>query len=473
MTPGSTHTSFFAEVNRYFDAAARHSSLPPDVLEQVKACNAVYRIRFPVREDAGGIRVVEAYRAEHSHHRLPTKGGIRYSPQVTQDEVMALAALMTYKCAIVDVPFGGAKGGVRVDPHECSPAFLERLTRRYTHELIRKRFIGPDVDVPAPDVGTGEREMAWICDTYQSQGTETLNALACVTGKSISMHGIPGRAEATGLGVAMALEQFFAVPEDAKGCGLTPGLAGKRVVVHGLGKVGLHAARAVAARGAIVVGVSVRDGAIYRSKGLDPDAVLEHRREAGTILGYPGAVDLPSPAAALEQSCDILIPAALEHEITAANAERVQARLVAEGANGPIDVQGDAVLRAAGRAVLPDLYANAGGVVVSYFEWVKNLSHISFERMTRRYHQLANDRLLGVLQGLASRPVASEDADSLCRPPNEIDFVRTALENTLAISYQRIRETKQRRDLPDLRTAAYLYALEGVGKAYLDAGIFP
>ena len=299
MTGADAGTGFFAEVNRCVDAAARHSSLPPDLLEQVKTCNAVYRMRFPVREDSGRIRVVEAYRAEHSHHRLPTKGGIRYSPQVTQDEVMALAALMTYKCAIVDVPFGGAKGGVRVDPRRCSPAFLERLTRRYTHELIRKRFIGPDVDVPAPDVGTGEREMGWIVDTYQSQGPETLNALACVTGKSIAMHGIPGRAEATGLGVALALEQFLGVPGDAKRCGLAPGLAGKRVVVHGLGKVGLHAARAVAARGAIVVGVSVSDGAIYRGDGLDPDAVLEQRRERGTILGHPGAVDLPSAAAAL------------------------------------------------------------------------------------------------------------------------------------------------------------------------------
>ena len=466
-------SSFLDEVNRSFDAAARHSALPPDVLAQVKACNAVYRLRFPVREDTGGIRVVEAYRAEHSHHRLPTKGGIRYSAQVTQDEVMALAALMTYKCSLVNVPFGGAKGGVCVDPHECSPAFLERVTRRYTSELIRKRFIGPDVDVPAPDMGTGEREMAWICDTYASQGPDTLNALACVTGKPVSMHGIPGRTEATGLGVAMALEQFLDVAEDAKQCGLSPGLAGKRVVVHGLGKVGLHAARAVIARGAIVVGVSVRDGAIYRGDGLDPDAVLAHRRETGAIRGFPGAVDLPAAAAALEQSCDILIPAALEQEITAGNADRVQARVVAEGANGPVDVQGDAVLRAAGRTVLPDIYANAGGVVVSYFEWVKNLSHISFERMTRRYQQLANRELLELLQRLSGRTLDPADADALSRSPDEIDFVRTALENTLAISYQQIRELWRRRDLPDLRTAAYLHAIDRVGQAYLDAGIFP
>ncbi len=460
-------------VSRQFDRAASRLKLPAGLLQQIKACNNVYFTQFPVKFGKNNYRMFHAWRAEHSHHKKPLKGGIRFSRLVSQDEVMALAALMTYKCALVDVPFGGAKGGVRIDPHLCSPAFLERLTRRYTHELVRKRFIGPDVDVPAPDVGTGEREMAWICDTYASEGPDTLNALACVTGKPISMHGIPGRAEATGLGVAMAIEQFLAVPEDARRCGLEPGLAGKRVVVHGLGKVGLHAARAVAARGAIVVGVSVRDGAIYRGDGLDPDAVLDHRREAGTILGYPGAVDLPSASAALEQSCDILIPAALEHEITAANAARVQARLVAEGANGPVDAQGDAVLQAAGRAVLPDLYANAGGVVVSYFEWVKNLSHISFERMTRRYQQLANDRLLGILQRLAGRPVDPDDAHAVGRPPDEIDFVRTALENTLAISYERLRETWRRHELPDLRTAAYLRAIDAVGQAYLDAGIFP
>lgn len=472
MSAAQQSYSFSADVSRYVAQAARHSSLPVGVLDQVKACSAVYRMRFPVKED-GGIRVIEAFRAEHSHHRLPTKGGVRYSIDVSQDEVIALAGLMTYKCAVVNVPFGGAKGGVRIDPKRESVEFLERVTRRYASELIRKRFIGPDVDVPAPDVGTSEREMSWICDTYKTHGPDTLNALASVTGKPISMHGIPGRTEATGLGVVLAAEQFLAVPEDLKALGLDPGLAGKRVVVHGLGKVGRSAARALSERGAVVVGVSVSDGAIYSRDGLDVEAVLAHRAETGSLLGFPGARDLPAPAAVLEQDCDILMPAALEHEITRENAARIQARLIVEGANGPVDPEADAALRGAGKVLIPDIYANAGGVVVSYFEWVKNLSHISFERMTRRYQQMANDRLVGVLQNLTDRTPSSDEVQLLCQPPDEIDFVRTALENTLATSYERLRESWKRQGLEDLRTAAYLVALESVGRAYTDAGVFP
>ncbi len=473
---------FFEDVNRHFDRAAQHTSVDTGVLAQVRACNAVYRMEFPVYDDDGKLEIVQAYRAEHSHHRLPTKGGIRYSLDVSQDEVMGLAALMTYKCALVDVPFGGAKGGVCVDPRKRNAAFLERVTRRYTSELIEKRFIGPDVDVPAPDVGTGEREMGWIYDTYKSFGQDRLNALACVTGKSISMHGLPGRVQATGLGVVMALEQFLAVPEDVKALGLTPGLAGKRVIVHGLGKVGLHAARSASERGAIVVGVSVSDGAIYSADGLDPDAALARRRETGSLDGTPGATYLADPAALLEQECDILVPAALEGQIVPANAPRIRAKIIAEGANGPVEAEADVLLREAGKVVIPDIFANAGGVVVSYFEWVKNLSHISFERMTRRYQQMANERLLAVLQKLSAlRPEATGSAEGLSseglawlsRSPDEIDFVTSALENTLARSYEQIHRCWRERQLPDLRTAAWVLAVERVGSAYAELGIFP
>jgi glutamate dehydrogenase (NAD(P)+) len=430
-------------------------------------------MRFPVVRDDGQVTVVEAYRAEHSHHRLPTKGGIRYSDNVSQQEVMALAALMTYKCAVVNVPFGGAKGGVRVDPKEQSPAFLERLTRRYAHELIRKRFIGPEVDVPAPDLGTGEREMAWICDTYRSRGEDSLNALACVTGKPISLHGIPGRLEATGVGVAMALEQCLSVAEDVRTLGMDLGLANKRVVIQGLGKVGSHAARAVVERGGIVVAASERGGAVYRRDGLDVDELLEHRRESGGLLGFPGAEDLVSADAALELDCDILIPAAIEHVITRENAPRIRARVIVEAANGPVDADADAILREAGKMVVPDIYANAGGVVVSYFEWVKNLSHISYERMTRRYQQMANDRLLHILQHVTKHDLSPEDRELLCHAPDEIDFVRTALENTMTRSYHKIWEQWKRRSLPDLRRSAYLIAVENVGSAYIQNGIYP
>lgn len=464
---------FFADVNRHFLRAARHSKLSDDLLGQLRSCNGVYRMRFPVRRDDGGVQVVEAYRAEHSHHRLPTKGGLRYNPRVNQDEVTALAALMTYKCAVVNVPFGGAKGGVRIDPRRSSPGFLERVTRRLTHELLRKRFIGPDVDVPAPDMGTGEREMAWIADTYKSQAPDSLNALACVTGKPLSMHGIPGRTEATGLGVVLALEQFLALPEDVGPLGLSCGLAGKRVVLQGLGKVGLHAARALGERGAVVVGVSVSDGAISAPDGLDVGAVLKHREEQGSILGFLGATDMPTPEAVLELDCDILIPAANEHQITGENAGRIRAAVVAEAANGPTDAEGDAVLRERGKVVIPDIYANAGGVVVSYFEWVKNLSHISFERITRRYQAMANRRLVDVFEPRLGRTLSEDEVDAICAAPDEVDFVRTALENTFSIAYEQLHVLRTARDLPDLRTAAFLLAIERVGAAYREAGIYP
>jgi len=465
--------SFFDDVNHYFDAACRHTDVPQDIIEQIRAVNAVYRMRFPVRHDDGKVLVVEAYRAEHSHHRLPTKGGIRYALDVSQDEVMALSALMTYKCAVVDVPFGGAKGGVVIDPRAASATFLERVTRRYASELIRKRFIGPDVDVPAPDVGTGEREMGWIYDTYKTQGQDTLNALACVTGKALSLHGVSGRREATGLGAVLALELFLAEPEDVKPLGLQTGIAGKRIIISGLGKVGLHAARAAIDRDAIIVGVSVSDGALYDEGGLDVEAVLLHRSETGSLRGFPGARYLAEPDLVLEEACDVLIPCALEHQITAENAARLQAKVIVEGANGPVDPQADGILRETGVAILPDIFANAGGVVVSYFEWIKNLSHISFERMTRRYQQIANNRLIDIVSRLTGKTVPPDDTALLLQAPTEIDFVRTALENTMAISYGKIRDPWKQRSLPDLRTSAYLMAIETVANAYMLDGIYP
>jgi glutamate dehydrogenase (NAD(P)+) len=465
--------SFFDDVNHYFDSACRYTDVAPDVLSQIRACNAVYRVRFPVRRDDGEIVVIEGYRAEHSHHRLPTKGGIRYALDVSQNEVMALSALMTYKCAVVDVPFGGAKGGVCIDPRTESATFLERVTRRYTSELIRKRFIGPDVDVPAPDVGTGEREMGWIYDTYKVSGPDTLNALACVTGKATTVHGIAGRREATGLGAIIALEHFLAEAEDVKPLGLETGLAGKRIIVPGLGKVGLHAALAAIDRDAIIVGISVSDGALYDEGGLDVEALLLHRSETGSLRGFPDAKFLADPDAILEEPCDVLIPSALEHQITAANAPRLQAKIIVEAANGPVDPEADAILREAGSVVLPDIYANAGGVVVSYFEWIKNLSHVSFERMTRRYQQIANNRLVNVIMRLTGKTLPPEEAALLLQAPNEIDFVRTALENTMAISFEKIRAPWKQKGLPDLRTSAYLMSIESVANAYALDGIFP
>ena len=305
--------SFFDDVNHYFALASRYSDVSEDILWQIRACNAVYRIRFPVRRDDGEVVVIEGYRAEHSHHRLPTKGGIRYALDVTQDEVMALAALMTYKCAIVDVPFGGAKGAVQIDPKNYTPAQLERITRRYAYELTKKNFIGPGVDVPAPDYGTGPAEMAWIVDTYKSMSNGEQNPEACVTGKPIEQEGIRGRLDATGRGVYYGVREACDSAEEMAALGLEPGLAGKRVVVQGLGNVGYHAARHLADGGAVLVGLAEYEGAIANPDGLDLEAVVRHRKESGSILGFPGATDLPASIDALELDCEILIPAALEN----------------------------------------------------------------------------------------------------------------------------------------------------------------
>lgn len=465
---------FFRQVLRFVDAAAPHAGLPADLLEQVRACNAVYQMRFPVRRDDGSIAVVEAYRVQHSHHRTPTKGGVRFSPEADQDEVMALAALMTFKCAVVNVPFGGAKGGVRIDPFAASDGFRERVTRRYAAELLRKNFLGPALDVPAPDYGTGEREMGWIADTYKAMRPDDLAPFACVTGKPLTMHGIPGRREATGRGVYFGIRECLERAEDLKALGLAPGVAGKRVVIQGLGNVGSHAARCLAHEGgAVIVGVAEREGGLFAPDGLDVEAVLRHRAETGSLCGFPGATPVEDPARILELDCDVLVPAALECQITAENAPRVRARIVAEAANGPVDADADAILRARGVLVLPDLYLNAGGVTVSYFEWLKNLSHASFERMNRRLEELHTRKVVAAVERLTGSSLDEASRQELIRGPEEVDFVVSALDETMILAYEQIHREWRSRRLPDLRTAAYAFALRRVGASYLAQGIFP
>ncbi|MBI2829208.1 MAG: Glu/Leu/Phe/Val dehydrogenase [Acidobacteria bacterium] len=461
-------------VDAYFDRAAAFSSHPRGLLDQIRACNGVYSFQFPVRHPDGRIEVVRAWRAEHSHHKLPAKGGIRYSAAVDESEVKALAALMTYKCAVVDVPFGGAKGAVRVDPRECGAEQLERITRRYVHELVRKNLIGPGVDVPAPDAGTGEREMAWVVDTYMALNPGQLDGMACVTGKPVTEGGIRGRKEATGRGLVYALGEVCAQAGDMAALGLSAGLDGKRVVVQGIGNVGYHAARFCRERGARVVAIAVREGAILDPKGLDEDAVVEHRTRTRSILDFPGATSIPRSADALELDCDVLIPAALENQLTGDNAPRIKARIVVEGANGPTTPEADEIFWRKGTLVVPDIYANAGGVVVSYFEWLKNLSHVGFGRLERR-HQAASDlRLLHAIEQATGKPFTAAVRAVLVRPPDELGIVNSGLEETMVTAYQEIRETRQRQPaVQDLRTAAFLNAINKVARAYLELGIFP
>ena len=466
--------SLLETVNRNFDAAAAWGNYPSGLLEQIKTCNSVYRFHFPVRKDGGGYEVIEAWRAEHSHHKLPVKGGIRYSAEVDADEVQALAALMTYKCAIVDVPFGGAKGAIRIDPRKRNPEDLERITRRYAAELIKKNFIGPAVDVPAPDYGSGSREMAWIADTYVQFHPGEIDAIGCVTGKPLSQGGIRGRTEATGRGVYYGIRDALADADLARRHGLTPGLSGKRVVVQGLGNVGYHAARFLQEGGAVIVGIAEYEGAIGRADGLDVEAVVRHRKDSGRITGFPGAVDLASSAAALELDCDVLVPAALENVITAENAGRIRARCVAEAANGPTTTDAEAILRSRGVLVIPDMYLNAGGVTVSYFEWLKNLSHVRFGRMGKRFEELSARGMVQAIEGATGTGLSEADRQRLVRGPDEEDLVNSGLEETMATAFQQIREFQRSHpEIPDLRTAALALAIDKIARSYIELGIFP
>lgn len=473
LTTSSSY-SFYQSVNKSFDEAAKFTPWEQGILEQIKACNAVYRMKYPVRMDDGRIEVIEAYRVQHSQHKTPCKGGIRFAAEVAQDEVMALAALMTYKCAIVNVPFGGAKGGIKINPKKYSAYELEKITRRYTAELVRKNFIGPGTDVPAPDYGTSEREMSWIADTYHSLRPGEIDALGCVTGKPVTQGGVRGRREATGLGVFYGLREICSMPDVMKRLELEMGIRGKSVIVQGLGNVGYHAAKFFQQAGATILALAEQEGAIYKYNGLDVDSVFEHRKTTGSILNFPGANNFKKTSDALEYPCDILIPAALEQVITSENAHRIKAKIIGEAANGPVTPEADAVFIRKGILVVPDVYLNAGGVTVSYFEWLKNLSHIRYGRMEKRFTENMNGRILAEMENLTGKKVEGVAKELLLCGPNEIDLVYSGLEQSMIeATHEVMDEWRSNPSIPDMRTASFVVAINKVGTAYNHLGIFP
>ena len=469
--------SFRESVDLMFNRAVAIMDLPPGLEEKIRVCNATYTVRFGVRL-RGKIETFTGYRSVHSEHMEPVKGGIRYAPGVHQDEVEALAALMTYKCALVETPFGGSKGGLRIDPRQYEEHELELITRRFAYELAKRDLIHPSQNVPAPDMGTGEREMAWIADQYARMNTTDINARACVTGKPLNAGGIHGRVEATGRGVQYALREFFRHPEDVAVAGLSGKLDGKRVIVQGLGNVGFHAAKFLQEEdGAIITGIIERDGALFDPAGLDVGAVHAWLVANGGVAGFPDAPHVPDGAALLEEDCDILIPAALEGVIHLGNAARIKAPLIIEAANGPVTAGADAVLRQKGCVIIPDMYANAGGVTVSYFEWVKNLSHIRFGRMQRRQeearHQLVVDELEALSDSMGKQWTLSPGfKDKYLRGADELELVRSGLDDTMRTAYQSMREVwHARADVEDLRMAAYLVSIGRVAASYRAKGL--
>lgn len=464
---------FFKGVEKNFDKAAKYTRFSKGILEQIKACNSVLQVKFPVKI-GDNVEVIEAYRIQHSHHRTPCKGGIRYSMAVNQDEVMALAALMTYKCAIVNVPFGGAKGGIRIDPTKYSEYELEKITRRYTSELVKKNFIGPGVDVPAPDYGTGAREMAWIVDTYRSLHPNEVYSNACVTGKPVTQGGVRGRVEATGLGVFYGVREACNIEEDMKRLGLSVGIEGKRIIVQGLGNVGYHAAKFFQEAGAILVGLIEYEGAIYDENGLDLEAVVAHRAATGSILNFEQAKSVKTSSEVLEYPCDILIPAALEAVINGSNADKIQAKIIGEAANGPLTPEADEILNKKGVLVIPDIYLNAGGVTVSYFEWLKNLSNVRYGRLEKRFDENMYAEILNIIESMTDKKVSKIEKKILLRGPDEIDLVHSGLEDTMIGAYREVWDIWKGQDgVEDLRTAAFVCAINKVGVAYEELGIFP
>jgi glutamate dehydrogenase (NAD(P)+) len=467
------HYSFFQSVEKSFDKAAAFTKWDKGILEQIKACNAVYQIKFPVRI-GDSVQVIEAYRVQHSHHKLPCKGGIRFSEEVNQDEVMALASLMTYKCAIVNVPFGGAKGGIKINPRNYTPFQLEAITRRYTAELVKKNFIGPGTDVPAPDYGTGEREMSWILDTYMSLRPGEIDGYGCVTGKPVSQGGVRGRTEATGLGVFYGLRELCNIKEDMDRLGLSTGLIGKRVIVQGMGNVGYHAAKYFNEAGAKIICLIEWDGAIYNENGMNPDEVLMHKKATGSIVNFPGATNLKKNTDGLELECEILIPAALENVIDGNNAPNVKAKIIGEAANGPLTPEADEILNKKGVIVVPDMFLNAGGVTVSYFEWLKNLSHVRYGRLGKRFDENMNLHILQTIEDLTGKKVSDQERKFIAHGADEVDLVYSGLEETMHAALHEVRDCMiANPQIHDMRTAAYVVAINKVGAAYEQLGIFP
>jgi glutamate dehydrogenase (NAD(P)+) len=467
-----TNSSFLESVDQMYGQAASMIDMPEGLQEKIRICNATYSIRFGVRL-RGRIFTIHGWRSVHSDHFYPAKGGIRYATDVNQDEVEALAALMTFKCSLLNIPFAGSKGGLRIDPSEWETDELERITRRFTQELSRRRMISPGQNVPAPDMGTNERTMAWMADEYQRLNPNEQNAFACVTGKPLALGGIDGRIEATGRGVQYVINCFFADQEACSRLGWDGKLAGKRIIVQGLGNVGYHAAKFLSEKnGCKIVGIIERDGALYNEDGLPVEEVKKYIAVKGGVAGFPGAEFVSNGQSLLEGDCDILIPAAKEDAITIENAANIKAKLIVEAANGPVSFEADQILQKNGSVILPDLLVNAGGVTVSYFEWVKNLTHISFGLMERRHHERTSMQLAQQMESMTGRAIPVTSELNFMRGPREIDLVRSGLEDMISEAYNAMSSLLHSdKTIPDFRTAAYMIAIRRVVDSYNAIGI--
>jgi len=463
--------SFKDNVNLHVDKSAKLLNFSDDLLEHLKSTHSLIKVNVGVVLD-GKINNFTGWRAVHSEHILPTKGGLRYSETVDQDDTEALASLMTYKCAIVNIPFGGAKGGLKINPKNYTMPQLREITKAFASKLINKGFISPALNVPAPDVGTSEREMEWILETYKTLKPDDINYRGCVTGKPLHRGGIAGRTEATGRGIEEVVREIFRHEDIVKEAGLKNELKDNEIIVQGFGNVGSNLAKHLYNRdNAKIIAIGEFDGYLYNKKGIDIDALIKFYKTNKTINNPKLGEFKNNPSELLELDCDILIPAALENAITINNVDKIKTKLIIEAANGPISFDADQKLFEKGVMIIPDIYVNAGGVVVSYFEWVKDISHIRFGRVEKRFQE---QKILDIIDLIDKKTNTKTDFDTIKKiihGADEEDLAFSGLEDSMRNAFIEIYNAKKQIK-KSFRDSAYYVSLKKIRNFYTVEG-FP
>ncbi|MDB9767797.1 Glu/Leu/Phe/Val dehydrogenase [Candidatus Pelagibacter sp.] len=463
--------SFKDNVNLHVDKSAKLLNFSDDLLEHLKSTHSLIKVNVGVVLD-GKINNFTGWRAVHSEHILPTKGGLRYSETVDQDDTEALASLMTYKCAIVNIPFGGAKGGLKINPKNYSMPQLREITKAFASKLINKGFISPALNVPAPDVGTSEREMEWILETYKTLKPDDINYRGCVTGKPLHRGGIAGRTEATGRGIEEVVREIFRHEDIVKEAGLKNELKDNEIIVQGFGNVGSNLAKHLYNRdNAKIIAIGEYDGYLYNKKGIDINALIEFFQKNKSINNPELGEFKNKPSELLELDCDILIPAALENAITVDNVDKIKTKLIIEAANGPVSFEADQKLFEKGVMIIPDIYVNAGGVVVSYFEWVKDISHIRFGRVEKRFQE---QKILDIIDLIDKKTNTKTDFDTIKKiihGADEEDLAFSGLEDSMRNAFIEIYNAKKQIK-KSFRDSAYYVSLKKIRNFYTIEG-FP
>jgi len=464
--------SFKENVDSFVILTSKIIRFPKDVIEHLKYCHSVMQVTVSVKVKNKICNFV-GWRAVHSEHRLPSKGGIRFSPNVSQDDTEALAALMTYKCAVVNVPYGGSKGSLKINPKDYSEKELRAITKNYATKLAKKGFLNPALNVPAPDLGTSEKEMVWIMDAYRNLFPEDINYTACVTGKPVEHGGIRGRDNATGRGVEETIREYFRHPKLLKKTKLKEKLKDNSIVIQGFGKVGRSLSLDLYNRDqAKIIAIGDLTGYLINRQGIDINKLSKHYLKNKKIDKFKGAKFINKPTNVLLLDCDILVPSATESVITLNNVNKIKAKLIVEAANGPITYRADQILNKRGVHILPDIFVNAGGVVVSYYEWVKNISHIRFGRLQRRFDEQKMRDVIAAISKTTSKSISPLLYKKITSGATEKDLAYSGLEDTMREAFQEILDEKNKNKKLNFRTAAYAIALRKLRKFHDAVGIY-